>query len=136
MTHADLTTLNWDQAKAEIVGGLQQIQKVLGVTPRYFRFPYGASNQDLLYLVNSLNMQSIGWNVDPQDWMSPENSWDQFAGYIDQDLSWYNARGYVSLTHDYKASAPEILQILFQEIDRRGLHVVDAETCFGLPCYA
>ncbi|KAI9011810.1 hypothetical protein DFJ74DRAFT_684718 [Hyaloraphidium curvatum] len=134
MLHPDMTSIPIERARSEILETADRIKGVIGRYPRLFRFPFGSSNQALLDLAAELGFASIGWNVDPQDWQ--EISQDEYRGYLREGLGWFEQYGYVSITHDYKSSAPGILRSLFEEIDARKLQIVDAQTCFAMPCYA
>lgn len=57
------TTARWED--------LQKTQDVLmdlGITPRYFRPPYGSHDESLVELVQSMGMVTVLWTTDSRDW--------------------------------------------------------------------
>ncbi|KAJ3241231.1 hypothetical protein HDU78_001947 [Chytriomyces hyalinus] len=66
-SHAKLTTLSDDQIVAELVLGAKAIVDTLGIYPKYFRPPYGASDERVLRLAASVGLTSIVWTADSGD---------------------------------------------------------------------
>ena len=57
---------------AEIDGGLSAIQTAApDASVPFFRAPGGNFSPELVSVASSLDMASLGWNVDPKDWTSP-----------------------------------------------------------------
>lgn len=50
-THAKLTEMPIEQARKEIVGSKDEIDRILSKSCRYFSYPFGAYNSDILSLV-------------------------------------------------------------------------------------
>ncbi len=68
-SHPDLTTLSLDQVREEITRGAAAIEKATGRdTHPMFRFPFGASDQATIDVVNSLGYGAINWTVDTRGW--------------------------------------------------------------------
>ncbi len=68
-SHPDLTTLSLDQVREEITRGAAAIERATGRdTHPMFRFPFGASDQATIDVVNSLGYGAINWTVDTRGW--------------------------------------------------------------------
>lgn len=63
--HVQLTKLSLEEACEEITMTNEAITAVTGQTVEYIRPPYGSWNSRLECAVN---MQEVGWTVDPRDW--------------------------------------------------------------------
>jgi peptidoglycan/xylan/chitin deacetylase (PgdA/CDA1 family) len=69
--HKNMTKLTSAKARAEVTQAQGQIRAAAGVTPKVFRFPYGASNARVRAVVRGTGLRSLGWNVDTRDWQRP-----------------------------------------------------------------
>ncbi|KAI9353587.1 hypothetical protein BDR26DRAFT_848845 [Obelidium mucronatum] len=70
-SHQNLTATalaDENQFIAELVYGAKVIYDVLGVAPRYFRPPYGASGERVRRLAATMGLTSVSY-LDSQDWM-------------------------------------------------------------------
>ncbi|CAE7208393.1 unnamed protein product [Rhizoctonia solani] len=105
-THPQLTTLTNEQIVAELGWTRKAIQAVLGVTPRYFRPPYGDCDDRVRAIAKGLGMTPVIWTegFDTDDWSV--NS----GGVSTQLMDGYNKMletlptlntGVVSLQHDW-----------------------------------
>lgn len=76
-SHPDLTTLSSSAVREEITRAAASIQAATGKETRpMFRFPFGASNQDTIDLVNSLGYGAINWTVDTRGWQGTSGGQD------------------------------------------------------------
>ncbi len=67
--HMDMTKLSVSDARTEVLQGAQVIESITGRDPQpIFRFPYGASNNQLVQMVNSLGYGSFMWTIDTLGW--------------------------------------------------------------------
>ncbi len=64
-SHIQLSTVNINKAKDEIVKTNEAICAVTGSTPLYIRPPYGSYSDKLLA---QINMTEVLWTIDPKDW--------------------------------------------------------------------
>ena len=67
-THPDMTNLSKDKQRLELVQNRDIIHAVTGVTPKLFRPPFGAYNDDLISICESLDITAVQWSVDSLDW--------------------------------------------------------------------
>ncbi|KAH6567821.1 hypothetical protein BASA62_005878 [Batrachochytrium salamandrivorans] len=61
------TTVSNEQYVAEIVYTARIIKEVIGVTPRFFRPPYGDIDDRIRAILLNLGLIIVEWNVDSQD---------------------------------------------------------------------
>ena len=67
-THPDMTTLSKENQKLELVQNRDIIYSVTGTTPKLFRPPFGAYNDDLITTCENLDITTVQWSVDSLDW--------------------------------------------------------------------
>jgi peptidoglycan/xylan/chitin deacetylase (PgdA/CDA1 family) len=58
--------------QAEVQGGSDALERVLGKTPAFYRPPGGALSPSVEDEANRLGEQVLGWSVDPSDYKKPE----------------------------------------------------------------
>lgn len=76
-SHPDMTELSAPRVRTEISSAEAAIRAAVGKgTRRMFRFPFGASNQDTIDLVNSLGYGAINWTVDTRGWQGTSGGQD------------------------------------------------------------
>jgi len=74
-SHPNLTALSDAAIRQQLENTIQTIQQVTGARTVLFRPPYGAFNQRVLRIAQSLQLSTILWNVDPRDWSRPGPAW-------------------------------------------------------------
>ncbi|EUC60811.1 carbohydrate esterase family CE10 polysaccharide deacetylase, putative [Rhizoctonia solani AG-3 Rhs1AP] len=105
-THPQLTTLTNEQIVAELGWTRKAIQAVIGVTPRYFRPPYGDCDDRVRAIAKGLGMIPVIWSegFDTDDWSvnSGGVSTTLMEGYnkMLETLPTLN-NGVISLQHDW-----------------------------------
>jgi peptidoglycan/xylan/chitin deacetylase (PgdA/CDA1 family) len=132
--HMDMTKMSLAQAQTEVTQGAQIIQSVTGRNLQpIFRFPYGAENQQLVQMVNSLGYGSFMWTVDTLGWEGTQRTSSSSGGQTAQSVEAKVLRGLspgeINLMHC--GSAPDgttldadALPAVIQAIQARGGHFV------------
>lgn len=73
-SHPNFTTLTAGEVASQVQRAEDLVRELTGLETRpYFRFPYGARNDNLVGQVNSLGYISVFWTIDTLDWM-PEKT--------------------------------------------------------------
>lgn len=67
-THPDMVKLDKATMKNELETSISKIKAVTGKEVSLFRAPFGSYNNALLETAESLNLQTIQWDVDSLDW--------------------------------------------------------------------
>lgn len=114
------TPLSFEQAEAEIRGGHQALQDVLGFVDPFFRFPFGEFDLVLANFLASKQVGQIHWNVDPEDWKIQDNAamLQNLLEQIDK------AQRGIVLFHDTRRRTLEILPQFLRAIYDRGYTLV------------
>jgi peptidoglycan/xylan/chitin deacetylase (PgdA/CDA1 family) len=92
--HRDLQAMAPSAAIDEIDRATDAIQTEVGITPRYFRAPYGAWTKAVLRRCVQHGMLPLDWSVDPTDWARPGTS------YIVSNILRHTRTGSIILEHD------------------------------------
>jgi len=83
LTHPRLTEIDDDEVRAEISGGLDALEEVLGERPRLFRAPGFHADDRVLRIVDELGLEAVFAHVDPQDWREERDSHTIFRLVLD-----------------------------------------------------
>lgn len=67
-THPDMTKLSKESIREELVDSISLITNITGKQVNYFRPPYGAYNNELLDIAESVGLVTVQWNIDSLDW--------------------------------------------------------------------
>ncbi|BGP49163.1 hypothetical protein JCM10450v2_005046 [Rhodotorula kratochvilovae] len=104
-SHPYMTSMTDEQAFAELYFSKKAIKDVLGVTVRCWRPPYGDLDDRIRYIAEALDMSTIIWNEDTDDY-----NWitlgmgairkNYQAIFDKQTAGKYDNRGIIVLTHE------------------------------------
>lgn len=104
-----MTALSNEQAFAELYYTMQAIKLVTGVTPQCWRPPFGDLDDRIRVIANGLNLKSILWELDSEDWRintgTPPVTQEQIDGNYQDVINQANngtfaTRGTIMLTHE------------------------------------
>lgn len=62
-SHKVFTKITDEQAKQQVLGAQQSINRITGITPKYFRFPAGKYTPEDLKIVGDCGLRAIQWDV-------------------------------------------------------------------------
>ena len=120
MTHADLSKLNFVDAKKEVLGVFDVVEELLGEVSPFFRFPYGSRTKALREFVAENHISDFFWDVDTLDWKYKDpNFLLKYA--LQQTIQ--TDRGIV-LFHDIQPQTAAILPAYFSELSRLGYSTI------------
>ncbi|WP_427019468.1 polysaccharide deacetylase family protein (plasmid) [Pseudarthrobacter sp. P1] len=122
MSHPHLTKLPVAGVVGEIQGDTEAIQKAAGVTPAFFRPPYGDTNA---IVARAVGLPQIMWSVDSLDWQSRNK--EVFLPRI-LDLI---RPGSIVLQHDIHASTVDGQDQLISSLQEKGYHLVTVPQLFA-----
>ena len=83
LTHPRLTEISDEEVRAEITGGLDAIEELLGERPRLFRAPDFHAGERELAIVEELGLEAVFADVDPEDWRPERDSHTIFRLVLD-----------------------------------------------------
>lgn len=66
--HPDMTKLDAETMKQELVSSVEKIEKLTNKKVELFRAPFGSYNDTLLEQAETLGLKTIQWDVDTLDW--------------------------------------------------------------------
>jgi peptidoglycan/xylan/chitin deacetylase (PgdA/CDA1 family) len=74
LTHPRLTEIPDEEVRAEISGGQDAVEEVLGSRPRLFRAPGFFAGERELAIVEELGLEAVFAHVNPEDWRPERDS--------------------------------------------------------------
>jgi len=110
-SHPDSTKISVEELKKELTCCNQKIYELIGVTPKLFRAPFGAYNNNSIKTVESLKMYNIQWDVDSCDWMEGHT-----AERIKSDVLKKVKPGSIVLFHNAAAYTPDALPAIIEKL--------------------
>ncbi|CAG8797547.1 17640_t:CDS:2, partial [Dentiscutata erythropus] len=107
-SHQYMTTLTNDEALAELYYARKAIKYVMGITPLCWRPPFGDVDDRIRAIATQLNMSTIIWDLDTNDWNEAPDGTETsaqvdttFQGFVNMGLNGtYNNSGTIVLEHE------------------------------------
>lgn len=144
--HLNLKSVSSARLASEVDGTHAEIVAA-GVTPRYFRFPFGSASCAGMKYVQDLGYVVTGWHVDSADWCFAKGSGGycapstfryvpdayrrDLAGYV---MSQVRAKdGGILLFHDIHASTVRALPGILETLEDEGYAFVNVDSEIYLP---
>lgn len=118
--HNNGRMLSYNEAIAEIRGGHQAVQNILGWVDPFFRFPYGETSAELSSYLREHGVGEFYWSIDSEDWKN-RTPGDMLKITLSQLEK--KGRGNI-LFHDIQRKTAEALPVLLKELYFRGYSVV------------
>jgi len=126
MTHPALAKMSKDRVQAEIGGCQEVIRSALGVTPTWFRPPYGSFRTAQGPLASALHVSVVIWSVDPRDWARPG------VQAITQRVLSQTDGGDIVLCHDLHRQTAEAAHTMIGGLKAKGYELVTlSDLIFG-----
>jgi len=143
--HLNLKTVSSQKLVSE-VDGTHDIIVTAGVTPRFFRFPFGSASCSGISYVKSLGYAVTGWHIDSADWCFaassghcsastfryvPDGYRDDMVGYVMSQVKSKN--GGVLLFHDIHQNTASHLQEIITQLKTNGFSFVNIDDTATFP---
>ena len=116
--HKHMNKLSKSEKNREIASVNEKVKNLTGITPKYFRAPYGEYNNALIKEVTSLNMQAIQWNIDSLDWKGLS------GGEIATRVVNNAKNGSIILCHNNSDHILEALPLILTALENKNLKAV------------
>ncbi|KAI9014361.1 chitin deacetylase [Phycomyces nitens] len=134
-SHPMVTTLTNQEVLAEFYYTQKAIKLVTGVTPRYWRPPYGDVDDRVRWIASQLGLTAIIWNLDTDDWAAGvtttvaavEQSYTDFIT-MGNNGTFANS-GNIVLTHEINNETMSLALQNLPAIRQSYKHVIDVATC-------
>ncbi len=121
-THPDLSKMSAEQVKLELTQSIEKIDKACSkANVKLFRPPFGAYNNTVIDMADSLGLKTIQWSVDSLDWKGGSGS-----EIVQRVMSKVNC-GSIILCHNNADHILEALPPLLNRLKMQGYTV----TCVG-----
>lgn len=117
-SHPNFCDLNSEQMEKELKENAQMIKEITGYCPTIFRPPFGAYNNQVIELSDSLGYQTIQWSIDSLDWK------DLSAAEIENRVMKNIGPGDIILFHNNGLHTAEALETILCRLEKKGLSVV------------
>ncbi|KAH8921559.1 carbohydrate esterase family 4 protein [Atractiella rhizophila] len=128
-SHPDMTTLSDTQVRQQLDLVETATKKIVGVVPKFFRFPYGAKNDHLLEIAKEYKYETVLWNFDTEDADGATVSYSEGV-YDDVAASYPNPA--IVLNHSpYKTTTNTVIPYAIKKLKAKGYEFVDVATCTG-----
>src|SRR5699024_3177246 len=114
VSNADLTGLGSNGVDKEFANAKSIIKKTTGVTPRTFRPPYGAINQNVKNKAKKYNQPLILWSVDSLDWKYRSKS------AVHSRVMNNVHPGAIVLLHDIHSTTADSLPSILKDLKNQG----------------
>ncbi|KAJ9113019.1 hypothetical protein QFC22_006115 [Naganishia vaughanmartiniae] len=129
-THANFSTLSYDQTHQEFEKMEQAFWKILGLKPLYFRAPYGETGDNLMRVLAERGYKkNFLWsdNVGDADLCGVE-----YGKSVYENIAKTFPAPHMVLNHaTYETTAKEILPYAICELEDAGYEIVAVDTCLG-----
>ncbi len=119
--HAHLPALSTTGITKEIGDTSDELQKITGMRPTFFRPPYGEIDAHTLTIVNNLGLTTFLWNAMASDWLRPAPSVISFR------VTNVVRNGMIILLHDGggdRTNTVAALSTIIQNLQARGFRFV------------
>ena len=117
-SHARFTRISDDQIRNEIQRTSDAIRSVTGVSPPFYRPPYGSTDDRVVRVSTEMGYSIIKWTLDTLDWRH-RNPYFTYRAIIDRVEP-----GSVILLHDIHATTAEAMRYVIPTLIARGFELV------------
>lgn len=126
-THPRLAGMSDAAVLQQLTRTQESITRACGVTPAWFRPPYGAFRRDQGPLAAQLGLGVAYWSVDPKDWSQPGSS------AITQRVLSAAQPGSIILLHDLHTQTADAVPAIFDGLIERAFTPSPFHNFVGLP---
>ncbi|KAJ8657747.1 hypothetical protein O0I10_006562 [Lichtheimia ornata] len=137
-SHQLMTTLTNQEVLAELYYTQKAIKLVTGITPRYWRPAFGDVDDRVRWIATQLNLTTILWNLDTDDWAAgnsiPVQTIQQtYDDYIEMGKNGtFATSGNIVLTHEIDNTTMELAVENIPKIKEAYKNVIDVATCMNI----
>ncbi|MEG1500161.1 MAG: polysaccharide deacetylase family protein [Clostridia bacterium] len=118
-THPDFTKLSESQMRQELETSVAMIKKITNKNVELFRPPYGAYNNSVINVSQSLNLKPIQWDVDSLDWKGIS------AKEITERVLSKVKNGSIILCHNDSKNILDALPLVLDRLIKKGYEITN-----------
>ncbi|KAI8086894.1 chitin deacetylase [Gilbertella persicaria] len=137
-SHPQMTTLTDQEVLAELYYSLKAIKLATGLTPRYWRPPYGDIDDRVRWIATQLGLTAVVWNLDTDDWAAGltttvEAVSQTYQDYVEMGTNGTFAdTGNIVLTHEINNNTMSLALEFLPKITAAYKQVIDVATCANI----
>ncbi|KAI8888083.1 carbohydrate esterase family 4 protein [Backusella circina FSU 941] len=137
-SHNLMTTLTNQELLAEFYYTQKAIKLATGLTPRYWRPPYGDVDDRVRWIASQLGLTAVIWNLDTNDWSAgysvPVSTVQQsYEDYITMGTNGtFATSGNIVLTHEINNTTMSLALEYLPQIASAYKQVLDVATCYNI----
>lgn len=133
-SHADLSTLDESNRRAEMVKLEMALRNLIGRFPTYMRPPYSSCNANCQATMNDLGYHITYFDFDTQDYLHTTAGTIGISRTVVQTLLALRPNNYLSIMHDiHDTTANNLLGFFLQNLQNTGYRAVTVGECMGDP---
>ena len=126
-THPRLAGMSDAAVEQQLARTQEAIARATGVTPVWFRPPYGAFRREQGTIASKMGLGVAYWSVDPKDWSQPGSS------AITQRVLSASQPGSIILLHDLHSQTADAVPAIFDGLIERAFLPTSFHNFVGLP---
>ncbi|CAG8579691.1 1497_t:CDS:2, partial [Dentiscutata heterogama] len=138
-SHPALTSLSNEQIVAEIGWTMKAIKDIIGVTPIYYRPPYGDTDNRVRAITRAMGLITVLWlpDFDSNDWTLVSTPPEPISYVISTFKNWTQkfptmSTGFIVLEHDlYNETVKAAIEVLKLAVKVNGLNMTTVAQCVG-----
>ncbi|CEP07457.1 hypothetical protein [Parasitella parasitica] len=137
-SHPQMTTKTNQEVLAEFYYTQKAIKLATGLTPRYWRPPYGDVDDRVRWIASQLGLTAVIWNLDTDDWSAGvtttvEAVEQSYADFITMGTNGTFANsGNIVLTHEINNETMSLAVENLPKIISAYKQVIDVATCYNI----
>lgn len=108
-----------DKIVAEIIATNEEIKRITGSAPEFFRPPFGITNPSIAKAVIKTGMKTIGWNIRSLDTHKSKD-----AARVSKRVKKKLSDGSIILFHDINDKILDVLEEIIPYIQKKGYKIV------------
>ncbi|KAI8638792.1 chitin deacetylase [Parasitella parasitica] len=137
-SHPQMTTKTNQEVLAEFYYTQKAIKLATGLTPRYWRPPYGDVDDRVRWIASQLGLTAVIWNLDTDDWSAGvtttvEAVEQSYADFIAMGTNGtFATSGNIVLTHEINNETMSMAVENLPKIISAYKQVIDVATCYNI----
>ncbi|RIB24733.1 Carbohydrate Esterase Family 4 protein [Gigaspora rosea] len=138
-SHPALSSLSTEEIVAELGWTMKAIKDVIGVTPIYYRPPYGDTDNRIRAITRAMRLITVLWlpDFDSNDWTLLSTPPQPISYVISTFDGWMKkfptmSTGFIVLEHDlYNATVKAAVEVIKLAVKVQGLNMTTVAQCVG-----
>ncbi|OZJ02091.1 hypothetical protein BZG36_04571 [Bifiguratus adelaidae] len=137
-SHRYMTTLTNPDVVAEFYYTQKVLKMVTGVTPRYWRPPFGDVDDRIRAIAQQMNLQTIVWNLDTNDYEAPgtvsvAQVQNNYNAFITMGMNGTFAKsGNIVLSHELTNTTMQLAVANIPQIKAAYKQILNVQECMGI----